>query len=63
MDKPLKQSKTFWFNLTALILGALGGMMGTEVISSNPEYVGYFTSAIALGNIVLRLFTKTSIKG
>ena len=62
MEKTLTKSKTFWFNLVAVIAGGLGGIMGTEVISSNPEFVGYFTAAIGLCNIILRVFTTKPIQ-
>lgn len=63
MSKPLTKSKTFWANLLIVVAGALGGIMGTDVITNNPQLLAYFGAAAGFINILLRFFTKTSIEG
>jgi len=63
MSKQLRTSKTFWVNLLMVAAGAIGGAMGTGVISDNPAVVGYFAAAAGVVNILLRIFTGKPIKG
>jgi hypothetical protein len=62
MSKSLAKSRTFWANLAMVVIGILGGVAGTEVIQENPILVGYFTSAMGVVNILLRIITKDPIK-
>ena len=61
--KKLRQSKTFWLNLLIVIVGAIGGVMNTDVIVNNPALVGYLAAATGVLNIILRIFSPTAIKG
>ena len=61
MPKSFKYSKTFWVNVMVVVVAALTGMMGTDVVASNPELVSYFVAAVATVNIVLRFLTSVPV--
>jgi hypothetical protein len=62
-SKPFYKSKTFWFNVVAVLVLILGQFGYEGVIS--PEYQGYvdaFVPAIiAIVNLGLRLITKQPV--
>lgn len=62
MGKSLSQSRTFWVNAFIVVGAALTGIMGTDVIASNPGLIAVFGSILGIVNIVLRLVTKEPIK-
>jgi hypothetical protein len=54
------QSKTVWFNMISLVAGVSGWGAGT--MTSYPEIVCVLVIIQALGNLVLRRMTSTSVK-
>lgn len=59
--KSLRNSKTFWVNLAVVVVAGFTGMMGTDVVSSNPELLAYMVAGVGLVNIVLRLLTDSPV--
>lgn len=59
--KSLRSSKTFWVNVAVVVVAGLTGMMGTDVITANPELLAYMTAGVGAVNIVLRLLTDSPV--
>lgn len=53
------QSKTMWFNVLSLVAGGSGYVAGA--MSAHPTLVCILVIVQAVGNLVLRKFTNTSI--
>jgi hypothetical protein len=58
--KALVQSKTFWFNILAVLI-AIAGLFGFQDFEPTAETVKIIASIVGIGNIVLRLKTKQPI--
>lgn len=56
--KSLAESKTVWLNTVVLVLSiAFAVSRGLGLIEEVPnDYAGYVTAAIAIGNVILRIF-------
>lgn len=56
--KPATQSKTVWLNSVVLVLSLIFAVAtGADLIEPvEPKYEGYVTAAIAVVNVVLRIF-------
>lgn len=59
--KPVWQSKVFWINLLTLLVGVLGAIAGSDLISDNPQLAAWLASAIAGINMVLRFFSNQPV--
>ena len=59
--KPAQNSKTLWVNVAVVAVAGLTGMLGTDVIASNPQLVAYFTMAIGGVNVFLRFMTNSPV--
>lgn len=57
-SKPMMASKTVWLNTVVLVLSILFAVArGLGLIEDVPnDYAGYVTAAIAIGNVILRVF-------
>jgi len=62
MSKSITTSKIFWVNAVVVIVAAIGGAVGTDVIQTNPQLLTVLTAVVAGLNIVLRLFTSKAIR-
>jgi hypothetical protein len=62
MGKNPVKSKSIWAGILMVVVGAISGIAGTDVIQSNPELAGYCVSILGVLTIVLRLMTKEPIK-
>jgi hypothetical protein len=56
-------SKTVIFNAVSLVVGFATYLLDNEFIQSNPDLVAVIGAGVAIGNIVLRYFTKTPMTG
>lgn len=57
--KSIFQSKTFWFSVATVILGALQAM---QTLNLDPTVMGYVAIGIGFVSFVLRMLTNTAIK-
>jgi hypothetical protein len=58
MTKTLFQSKTFWFSLATILLGA---MQAAQTLNLDATTMGYITTGIGVVSFVLRLLTNSAI--
>lgn len=54
---PFYQSKTFWANVIAVVLVALGAIVSGDLVS--PEIAKWLVVAVTVLNAVLTIFWKT----
>ena len=59
--KPFWESKTFWFNLLALVV-AVASAFGYREFQPDPEVLQLAVGIIALINLLLRFVTKQPIR-
>jgi len=59
--KSILLSKTFWFNVLALLM-IVGEAFGFAEFSRDPAVDQYALIIITLANIALRMFTKQPVK-
>ncbi|HLX53444.1 MAG TPA: hypothetical protein VKR58_05870 [Aquella sp.] len=61
-SKPWYQSTTVWVNALTLAVGAEQYFTNDVWIQSNPHILAFFAGALAVTNLLLRLFkTETAI--
>lgn len=59
--KPAQNSKTLWVNIAVVAVAGLTGMLGTEVVTNNPQLVVYFTMLVGGVNVLLRFLTNSPV--
>ena len=59
--KSILKSKTFWFNVIALVV-LVAGAFGFKNVEVDPNLESYALVIVAVVNIVLRLVTKQPVK-
>lgn len=52
-------SRTFWFNVVGIAVAVLSLTEVAEVIP--PQYMGLYSAALGIGNMVLRIFTQRPV--
>ena len=59
--KPFWQSKTFWFNVLALVV-TVAGAFGYRQFQPSPDVGELALGIVALVNIILRFVTKRPVR-
>ena len=59
--KSILTSKTFWLNALALAVVVLTALLGTDLVSHNPQAVLWLGAALAVANVILRFFTALPV--
>jgi len=60
-SKSFYKSKTFWFNLLAVIV-LVANQFGFQEFEPNTQLTGFFIALMPIVNIALRFFTKQPLK-
>lgn len=60
--KSIFKSKTVWANLIGGAIALVTALSNSDLVVQNPELAAYFTTGMAVLNLVLRLVTKEPVK-
>ena len=62
VKKSIFKSKTVWANLIGGAVALVTALSNSELVANNPEWAAYFTTGMAVLNLLLRLVTKDPVK-
>lgn len=60
--KSIFKSKTVWANLIGGAVALITALSNSDLVAQNPEVAAYFTTGMAVLNLLLRLVTKEPVK-
>ena len=59
--KPWYESRTFWFNIAVLVVGAAPQLFPSLQVQLSPAHYTAFVGLVGVANIVLRLITTVAV--